>query len=102
MERNKVEIEVADAELAVLDALWDRGPSTIRQLADVLYPTGRVSHYATVQKLLERLESKGLVARDREGYAHVFRQLITREEFAARQLQATADKICGGSLIPLL
>ena len=64
--------DLPDAELAVLNELWDRGPATIRQLTDSLYPEGTGAHYATVQKLLERLEGKGCVARDRRALAHVF------------------------------
>jgi BlaI family penicillinase repressor len=94
--------DVADAELAVLEALWERGPSTIRQLADSLYPAGTVSHYATVQKLLERLEAKACVRRDRGGWAHVFAATIDRNALIVRRLQATADRLCGGSLAPLL
>ena len=44
-------------ELDVLRALWEDGPATIRALTDRLYPRGGASEYATVQKLLERLES---------------------------------------------
>jgi predicted transcriptional regulator len=94
--------DVADAELGVLGVLWDRGPATIRQLTDALYPAGGVSHYATVQKLLERLEGKGFVERDRGGWAHVYRATSDREALIRRRLQASADKLCGGSLTPLL
>jgi predicted transcriptional regulator len=94
--------DVADAELAVLEVLWDQGPATIRRIADQLYPSGNVSHYATVQKLLERLEAKRCAARDRTGWAHVFRATIDRSDLIKSRLQATADKLCGGSLVPLL
>ena len=50
--------DVTDAELAVLQILWDGGAATIRQLTDVLYPGGGTAQYATVQKLLERLEAR--------------------------------------------
>ncbi|MFO0842551.1 MAG: BlaI/MecI/CopY family transcriptional regulator [Gemmataceae bacterium] len=46
----------------MLGSAWGGGPATRRQVADVLYPGG-ASQYATVQKLLERLEQKGYVAR---------------------------------------
>ena len=49
--------DVTDAELAVLQTLWEQGEATIRQLTDVLYPEGKAAHYGTVQKLLERLEA---------------------------------------------
>jgi predicted transcriptional regulator len=94
--------DVADAELSVLEVLWNQGSVTIRQIADVLYPEGTVAHYATVQKLLERLETKGCVKRNRSQWAHVFRAKVDRDTIIARRLQATADKFCGGSLMPLL
>jgi BlaI family penicillinase repressor len=94
--------DVADAELGVLRWLWERGPATIRQIADDLYEPGSVAHYATVQKLLERLEAKGYVARDRGGWAHVFRAEVGRDQLIAQRLQATADKLCNGSLVPLM
>jgi predicted transcriptional regulator len=55
-----------------------------------------------VQKLLDRLEAKGCVERDRSGWAHVFRAAIDRDELIGRRLQAVAEKLCGGSLTPLL
>ena len=53
--------DVTDAELAVLEVLWERGSATRRQLADALYPGGGPAHYTTVQKLIERLQTKGHV-----------------------------------------
>ena len=93
--------DLPDAELSVLNELWDRGPATIRQLTDALYPKGAPAHYATVQKLLERLEAKGCVMRDRSSLAHVFRAVMERDELIGRRLQAVAEKLCGGSLTPL-
>jgi BlaI family transcriptional regulator, penicillinase repressor len=94
--------EVPDAELAVLQTLWDRGPATVRQLTDLLYPEGTASQYATVQKLLERLEAKAFVARDRNPWPHVFQATINRDDLIGRQLRSVAEKLCGGSLAPLL
>jgi BlaI family penicillinase repressor len=94
--------DVTEAELAVLQALWDKGPATIRQLAEATYEQVGASQYATVQKLLDRLEAKGCVARDRREGVHVFRAAIDREELIGRRLRAVADKLCGGSLTPLL
>jgi predicted transcriptional regulator len=104
MERSTQEQEwnPTDAELAVLQALWEQGPSTIRQLADVIYPGGDAGHYATVQKLLERLEQKRHVGRDRSGHAHVFRALTDRDALVGRRLRAMAEKLTGGLMAPLL
>ncbi|MFW6165328.1 MAG: BlaI/MecI/CopY family transcriptional regulator [Ralstonia sp.] len=94
---------VTDAELAVLETLWDADAgATIRQLTARLYPRGGTAHYATVQKLLERLEAKRYVRRSRSRPAHRFTAQVGREEFIGRQLEAMARKLCGGSMTPLL
>ena len=98
-ERNQ---DVTDAELGVLQGLWDLGPATIRQLVERVYDQSGTSVYATVQKLLERLESKGFVTRDRGGPVHLFRAAVERDELIGRRLRAVADSLCGGSLSPLL
>jgi predicted transcriptional regulator len=61
-----------------------------------------VAQYATVQKLLERLEAKGYVRRDRSASVHVFAAAVGRDELIGRRLRSLADKLCGGSLTPLL
>jgi predicted transcriptional regulator len=94
--------DVTDTELAVLQALWDGGSATIRQLTDGLYPGGGTAQYATVQKLLDRLELKGYVRRDRTPAAHTFQAAVPRDELIGRRLQDVAEKLCGGSLTPLL
>jgi BlaI family penicillinase repressor len=94
--------DVTDTELALLQVLWDNGSATIRQLTDALYRGGGAAQYATVQKLLERLEAKGCVRRQRTPPAHVFSAAIARDELIGRRLQDMAEKLCGGSLTPLL
>src|SRR5262245_28229823 len=94
--------DVTDAELAVLQVLWDDGPATIRLLTDRVYPHGTAAHYGTVQKLLERLELKGYVCRDRSAMAHKFAARVGRDALIGRRLREMAEKLCGGSLTPLL
>jgi predicted transcriptional regulator len=94
--------DVTDAELAVLQTLWDRGPSTIRLLTDLLYQDVSDASYATVQKLLERLEEKGHVRRDRSGHAHLFSALTDRDTLVGQRLRLVAEKLTGGMMAPLL
>jgi predicted transcriptional regulator len=93
---------VSNAELRVLQSLWDCGPSTIRQLTERLYPAVTAANYATVQKLLERLEEDRCAARDRSATPHVFAAAISRDDYIGGRLRAMAEKLCGGSLTPLL
>jgi predicted transcriptional regulator len=93
---------VTDAELRVLQTLWEDGPSPIRRLTERLYPGGGASRYATVQKLLERLEEEGCVVRDRSAMTHVFAAAVSRESFLGGQLRAVVERLGGGTLVPLL
>jgi predicted transcriptional regulator len=93
---------LTDAEFAVLEPLWTAGEQTIRQLTARLYPDQTTSDYATVQKLLERLEAKQCVKRDRSGAAHVFRAAVAREDLIDDELRELADRLCDGSLVPVL
>ncbi len=94
--------EVTNAELAVLEALWQNGRTTARALAENLYPKDAKSQIPTIQKLCERLEGKGLVRRDRGIRPNEFEAVLDRGEVIEAQLQTVADKLCEGSLTPLL
>src|SRR5262245_49743234 len=94
--------EITDTELSILKVLWSEGPATIRQITEILYPRGTQSHYATVQKLLERLEAEGFVSRKRGAKSHLFNAKIQRDELIGRRLRTVAEKLCDGSLSPLL
>lgn len=94
--------DVTDTELAILHLLWKQGPATRRYLTDRLYPGGDTAQYATVQKLLERLEAKGFVRHHREDGVLIFTAAVSREELIGRRLRDVADKLCGGALTPLL
>ena len=101
----RVPQDVTEAELAVLQALWERdGPATVRQLAEELYPDkGAAGALATVQKLLERLEAKGCVRRQKgEAGPQLFSAAVGREDLIGRRLRAVAEQLCEGSLTPLL
>jgi BlaI family transcriptional regulator, penicillinase repressor len=94
--------DVTDTELAILQVLWDQGNSTRRRITDALYPGGGDAHYATVQNLLGRLERKGFVRSTRDGNVLDFTAMVDRDELIRRRLQGVADKLCGGSVAPLV
>jgi len=94
--------DVTGTEMAILQVLWDLGAATVRQLTDRLYPQGGPSAPATVQKLLERLEAKGSVARDRGGAVQTFRATVDRRALISSRLRQVAEELCDGSLTSLL
>ena len=94
--------DATQAEQAVLEALWAMKTATIRQLTDELYPNGTAANFSSVQKLLERLESKRFVKRTRTGSVYVFRALVDRRELVGRRLKAVAESLCDGSMTALV
>jgi predicted transcriptional regulator len=94
--------QITDAELSILQVLWERGEATTRQITAALYDEMTDPKMATVQKLTERLEAKGAVARDRSERAHRFRPLVSHEQFLRSRLQTLADRLCDGALVPLV
>jgi len=94
--------DVTDAELAVLQVLWECGPANRRQLTDRLYPGGSPAHYTTVQKLLERLQAKGYVAQEESPGPLTFKATVSRDALISRRLFDVAEKLCEGSVTPLL
>jgi BlaI family penicillinase repressor len=78
------------------------GPCTVRVLNAALQRLGRRWAYTTVQTLLQRLETKGYVASDRAGAAHVFRATVSRDALVSRRLRDLADQLCGGTASPML
>jgi BlaI family penicillinase repressor len=93
---------LANAELAVMDLLWQEDSLTARQIRERLYPDSTKAQHGTVQKLLRRLEDKGYVERDINLPVHFFSSKISREAYARSQMELLASKLTGGSLAPLM
>jgi predicted transcriptional regulator len=93
---------ITDGELSILQILWQRGEATSREITAALHEEVTDPKMASIQKLIERLEAKGCVRRDRSQRAHRFRPRVSHEQFLRSRLQALADRLCGGALIPLV
>jgi BlaI family transcriptional regulator, penicillinase repressor len=94
--------EITDAELSVLNELWQRPSASVQELTEALYGNTAAALLATVRKLLDRLEAEGCVARDRTMWPHRYTAVLKREELAGKRLQAAADELYDGDLAPLL
>lgn len=94
--------QVTEAELSILEVIWKQTDPTSRDIALAIYKQVSDSKLATVQKLLERLEAKGCVARDRSERAHRFRAVVSHEDFLQCRLRSLADRLCDGAIAPLV
>jgi BlaI family transcriptional regulator, penicillinase repressor len=90
-----------DAELAILRILWDRGPSTVRQVHDIL-GRERPAAYTTALKLLQIMIEKGLVERDERDRTHVYRARLSEETTQRQLVRDLVDRAFGGSSMKLV
>jgi BlaI family transcriptional regulator, penicillinase repressor len=93
---------LANAELAIMDLLWDEERLTAREIRERLYPESPKAQHGTVQRLLQRLEEKGYVRRDTRLAVHLFSAAVGREDYASSQLESLAERLTHGSLAPLV
>ena len=67
-----------DAELEILTVLWSRGPTTVREVHEIV-AARKPTQYTTVLKLMQIMTEKGLVRRDEKQRAHIYAAARPRE-----------------------
>ena len=65
-----------------MELLWQNEHLTARDIRERLYPDATKAQHGTVQRLLQRLEDKGYVERDRSLFVHLFSAAISRQAYA--------------------
>ena len=89
------------AELEILRVLWDRGPSTVREVLDQLSET-REMGYTGVLKLLQIMTAKGSVRRDESQRAHVYRAVRPAEQTKRQLASDMLERVFEGSASQLM
>jgi len=85
-----------DGELAILRILWERGPSTVRQVHEQL-ARERAAAYTTALKLLQIMTEKGLVERDERERTHVYKAKLSEDQTQRQLVRDLLDRAFGGS-----
>jgi BlaI family transcriptional regulator, penicillinase repressor len=87
-----------EAELAILTVLWERGPSTVREVYEQLRADqGRDVGYTTILKLLQIMTTKGLVRRDESLRTHTYRAALSEDQTQRRLVKDLITRAFGGS-----
>ena len=90
-----------DAELAILRVLWERGPSTVRQVHEALSGR-RETGYTTTLKLMQIMAEKRLVDRDESSRTHVYTASMSAAHTQGQLLNDLVDRAFGGSAAALV
>ena len=89
-----------EAELQILNFLWDAGPSTVRDVHEAL--AGRGTGYTTVLKQMQVMAEKGLLARSEEQRSHIYSPCIARGKTQQRLARNLLDRAFAGSAANLV
>ena len=84
-----------EKELAILKVLWDKGPSTVRQINDVINKTQQTG-YTTTLKLMQIMTDKGLLVRDDSEFKHVYKPAVTAETTEEQIVGDLLEKVFAG------
>lgn len=90
-----------EAELEILRVLWERGPSTVRQVHEAL-AVARDTGYTTTLKLMQIMAEKGLVTRDESSRTHVYAARASQETTQRQLVNDLVDRAFGGSAAELV
>ena len=85
-----------EAELELLRVLWDRGPSTVREIHEVVAGS-KETGYTTTLKILQKMTDKGLVVRDESKRSHVYHAAAEAENTQRQLVTELIDKAFGGA-----
>ncbi len=99
--RDGVSEKISEAELVVMEALWEHSPQTANDVADRV-AGARDWSVQTVKTLLSRLMAKEVIAADQDGRRFLYRPLIARDDYVASESGRLVNRLFGGRVSPLI
>jgi BlaI family penicillinase repressor len=94
-------IKPTDSELEILNVLWQKGPSTVREIHEVL-EKNKDAGYTTTLKLMQIMHEKKLVKRDVTNKSHVYEAAVLQEQTQGQIIKRMVDNVFNGSTMQLV
>ncbi len=92
----KIGAKLGDRELDIMKALWDSGGGTVAEVHELLVARRGNVAYTTVQTMLNRLEEKGHVRREKVGRAYMYKPVMKEPAAAKVAVRRVIDRFFGG------
>jgi BlaI family penicillinase repressor len=89
-------IKPTDSELEILNILWSKGPSTVREVHEVLEQS-KDAGYTTTLKLMQIMHDKTLLKRDATNKSHVYTANVSQEKTQGQLVKRMIDNVFNGS-----
>jgi predicted transcriptional regulator len=87
--------------MQVLSVLWQRGPSTVREVMEMM-PDGKARAYTTILSVIQVMEKKGLVTHETQGNTHIYQAKVSRQKVTGPLLRGLVRQVFGGSAATVL
>ncbi len=94
-------IKPTEGELEILRVIWSKGLASVREVHEELSKTKDVG-YTTTLKLMQIMNEKGLVKRDKSSRAHFYTAAVSQEKTQKHLLGKLIDGLFGGSSAKLV
>jgi len=94
-------IKPTESELEILRVLWEKGPSTVREVHEILGQS-KDAGYTTTLKLMQMMHEKGLLERDTSNKTHVYSAAVSQENTQRQLLDKMIDTVFNGSASQLV
>ncbi len=94
-------IKPTDSELEILNILWEKGPSTVREVHEVL-EKNKEAGYTTTLKLMQIMHEKNLLKRDVSNKSHVYTANVSQEKTQGQIVKRMIDNVFNGSASQLV
>ena len=95
------QIKPTDSELEILNILWAKGPSTVREIHEVL-EQNKEAGYTTSLKLLQIMHEKGHLGRQKSGKLHLYKAIVSQENTQQQMIDRMIETVFSGSAAGLV
>lgn len=96
-----MQVKPTDSELEILNIIWEKGDSTVREVHEVLEQTKEVG-YTTTLKLMQIMHDKKLLTRDTSSKKHIYKAAISQENTQGQIVQRIVDNVFNGSAMQMV
>jgi predicted transcriptional regulator len=93
---NRIKMQPTGREIEILGILWERGPSTVREVNAEMNKQGATG-YTTTLKLMQIMTEKGLLVRDDSKYKHVYKPVVSEEGTQKQLVEDLLERAFAGS-----
>ncbi|MDH5380494.1 MAG: BlaI/MecI/CopY family transcriptional regulator [Cyclobacteriaceae bacterium] len=94
-------IRPTEKELEILQVLWEKEGSTVREVHEILYPNEETG-YTTTLKLMQIMFDKGLISRTKAGKTHHYTAIVDKENIQSELLNRFVSNVFSGSTSSLI